>query len=264
MPVLDCPANGYKPPAKWAKPIRDHEYYAAVRAGRAWPGHGRIGMDRALAKSSNSYYAQLGVRLGPIALNQAAAAWQLNQPLPVCTGVSGGMSGKAGSFPALDADDFGASAQIAIGQGALLVTPLHMALVGAAIANDGRMPAPRLTQRTPHATLAEVMSRDHAAKLRGLLRGVVTGGTGRGADIPGLDVAGKTGTAQAPGGDDHAWFVCMAPQAHPKIVVTVLVEHGGFGAEAALPVAVGLLKEAQNAGWLPKTPAAPAAAEVRR
>ena len=258
-PVLDCPAAGYKPPAKWAKPIRDHEYYAALRAGRAWPGHGHIGMDRALAKSSNVYFAQLGVKLGPLTLNQAADAWQLRRPLPVCAGVSGGMAGKAGVFPALESDDFGASAQIAIGQGSLLVTPLHMALVGAAIANDGRMPAPRLTARTPHGTLTEVMSAAHAARLRTLLRGVVTGGTGRAADIPGLDVAGKTGTAQAPGGDDHAWFVCMAPQARPRIVVAVLVEHGGFGAEAALPVAVGLLKEAQADGWL-----GPVAAGVRR
>ena len=100
------------------------------------------------------------------------------------------------------------------------------------------------------------MSANSAKTLRTYLRSVVTSGTGRGADVPGLDVCGKTGTAQAPGGDDHAWFVCMAPQAKPRLVVTVLVEHGGFGAEAALPVAVSLLKKAQETGWLPAAPGA--------
>jgi cell division protein FtsI/penicillin-binding protein 2 len=75
---------------------------------------------------------------------------------------------------------------------------------------------------------------------------VVSRGTGRGADLKGAEVCGKTGTAQVGKGQDHAWFTCFAPFAQPEIVVTVLVEHGGFGAAAALPVARELLAEAER------------------
>jgi cell division protein FtsI/penicillin-binding protein 2 len=78
----------------------------------------------------------------------------------------------------------------------------------------------------------------------------VTKGTGRGVNLPGLEVCGKTGTAQAAGGEDHAWFTCFAPRQRPRLVVTVLMEHGGFGARAALPVARALLEEADRLGYV--------------
>jgi len=81
-----------------------------------------------------------------------------------------------------------------------------------------------------------------------LMREAVVSGTGRDADIPGLAVCGKTGTAEAAGGDDHAWFTCFAPQVQARLVVTVIIERGGFGAESALPVARGLLQEAARIG----------------
>lgn len=247
---LDCPGSGYTPPAKWAKPIRDHEYYAYARRGSVWPGHGRIGMDRALAKSSNVYFAQLGVKIGPLHLLGIADKYQFDKSLSLYDGAAGRMATIPSPFPKLDSDDFGASAQIGIGQGSLLVTPMHMALVGSAIARDGIMMKPRLSEKVSPEALAVVMAPATAKLLRSHLRTVVTSGTGRSADVPGLDVCGKTGTAQTPAGDDHAWFVCMAPQARPKLVVAVLVEHGGFGAEAALPVAVNMLKKAQETGWI--------------
>jgi cell division protein FtsI/penicillin-binding protein 2 len=87
-----------------------------------------------------------------------------------------------------------------------------------------------------------------AATVAALMREAVASGTGRDADIPGLAVCGKTGTAEAAGGDDHAWFTCFAPQVQAGLVVTVIIERGGFGAEAALPVARGLLQEAARIG----------------
>lgn len=252
---FDCPSGGYTPPRRGARPIRDHEYYAYVRNGAVWPGFGRIGLDRALAKSSNVYFAQLGVRLGPPTLLETADRFQIGRTNVLYEGSAATIRAAASAFPRLAADDFGSAAQVAIGQGRLLVTPLQMALVGAAIANDGKMCAPRLDERMPPAVLGAPLSRAAAARVRSLLRNVVVNGTGRKADLPGLEVCGKTGTAQAPGGDDHAWFVCMAPQAKPRLVVCVLVEHGGFGAEAALPVAIGLLKKGQQCGWLPAPPA---------
>lgn len=254
---LDCPPNGYTPPIRGARPIRDHEFYAYAKAGASWPGFGRIGIGRAVAKSSNSFFAELGVRVGPPALYETALNFGLNQSFTLYDGSAGKITTLPSSFPELTSADVGSAAQISIGQGRLLVTPLQMALIGAAIANDGKLCAPRLSERIPASVLSAPLSPASASRVRSLLRGVVTDGTGKKAEIPGLDVIGKTGTAQTPNGEDHAWFVCMAPMARPKIVICVLVEHGGFGAAAALPVATGLLKKSQQAGWLPAAPAAP-------
>lgn len=246
--LFDCPASGFVPaPGKAA--IRDHEYYEAQRQGRAWGGHGRIGLGRALAKSSNVYFAQLGAHLGLSAVEQQVARFQFNQTVTLLEGSASPIRFKPGTLPDLKAGDRGAAAQIAIGQGSLLASPLGMAMAAAAIAYDGRMVKPRLTTRAPPELLAGCTSPAAARKLRTLMRGVVTDGTGRGADVPGLHVAGKTGTAQTPRGDDHAWFVAMAPAEKPVLVVAVLVEHGGYGAAAAVPVAAGMLKKAREIGW---------------
>jgi peptidoglycan glycosyltransferase len=247
--LFDCPGAGYVPGPGMA-PIRDHEYYDRQRRGQSWGGHGRIGLRRALAKSSNVYFAQLGAYLGPAALFEQARRFQFNQTLTLLEGSAGALRFKTGEFPELPPGRRAAASQLAIGQGELLATPMGMALVGAAIANDGRLMRPRLTDRQPPELLAGCLAPAAARQLRAMLREVVTDGTGRKADLSGLEVAGKTGTAQTPRGEDHAWFVCMAPAAKPRLVICVLVEHGGYGAAAALPVAVGLLEKARATGWL--------------
>ena len=83
-----------------------------------------------------------------------------------------------------------------------------------------------------------------------MMREAVTAGTGRTANVPGLQVCGKPGTAEASDGTDHAWFTCFAPRNRPEIVVTVLVEHGGYGSQAAAPVARAILEEAVALGLL--------------
>lgn len=254
--AFDCPGAGYVPGPGLA-PIRDHEYYDRQRRGQAWSGHGRIGLGRALARSSNVYFAQLGAALGPEALVEQARRFQFNQTLTLLDGSAGAVRFKTGEFPALLPSQRAAASQVAIGQGELLATPMGMALVGAAVANDGRLMRPRLTERQPPELLAGCLSPASARRLRVMLREVVTDGTGRKADLPGLEVAGKTGTAQTPRGDDHAWFLCMAPAARPRLVVCVLVEHGGYGAAAALPVAVGVLEKARAIGWLGTAGGAP-------
>ena len=85
------------------------------------------------------------------------------------------------------------------------------------------------------------------------MRYTVEHGTAVGANIKGVTIAGKTGTAQAPDGEDHSWFVCFAPVERPAIAVAVLIEHGGYGAAAALPVAVELIKRAKGLGLLERT-----------
>ena len=80
------------------------------------------------------------------------------------------------------------------------------------------------------------------------MRAVIREGTGRKAEVPGAGVCGKTGTAQAPGGEDHSWFTCFTTETSPRLVVTVLVERGGFGSRAALPVARSVIEEALRMG----------------
>jgi peptidoglycan glycosyltransferase len=247
-PVLDCPAGGYVA-APNTPPIRDHEFYAARRRGGVWDGHGRIGLGRALAKSSNVYFAQLAVRLGPPALSAQARRFQFNERVSVYDGSASAIRAQIGRVPDLREPQRAAAAQIAIGQGEALATPLGMTLVAAAIANDGRMMKPRLSFRAPPELLAGCGSPAAMRRLRALLRAAVAEGTARAANLPGLDVAGKTGTAQTPRGEDHAWFICMAPAARPVIAIGVLIEHGGFGSAAALPVAAGLLKKAAALGY---------------
>jgi penicillin-binding protein A len=146
--------------------------------------------------------------------------------------------------------------RLAFGQDKMLVTPLQMALVASAIANHGREPAPYLVQkvtapngsvvsRTKPSTLARPIGRRTAAELNQMMQLVVQGGTGTAAQIPGVLVAGKTGTAETnvPGVYD-AWFVGFAPANNPKYVVAAIVEKqpNGFGGSISAPIVKAILE----------------------
>jgi peptidoglycan glycosyltransferase len=249
-PVFACPGQGYVAGPD-TPPIRDSEYYAYARNGAVWPGWGSIGLQEAVIHSSNVYFAQLGVACQPDAFNDMVARAKLNAPLPYLHASGGELQSARGNAPTVEKKR--TLAQLAIGQGAMLVTPLHVACFTAAVAADGRMMRPRLGKNDPVVEEAQLFSEKTASRLKAILRETVVRGTGKAANVGGLDVCGKTGTAQTPGGGDHAWFTCFAPQKHPNIVVTVLVEHGGFGAAAALPVARKLLEEADRLGYV-RTP----------
>jgi cell division protein FtsI/penicillin-binding protein 2 len=140
--------------------------------------------------------------------------------------------------------------QLSIGQGRLLVTPLHLAMLVSAVAADGELWRPRLLETEQPFRLPSPLRPETARRVRGIMRDAVRTGTGRGADIPGLDVCGKTGTAQNPGGDDHAWFACLAPASNPQFALVVLVENAGYGSRSALPVAAAILREAAARGHI--------------
>lgn len=246
-PVYACPGMGYIAGPS-TPPIRDSEYYAYARKGAVWPGWGRIGLKEAMTHSSNVYFAQLGVACGPEAFNATMERARINAPLTYLKGAGGDLQCSRGNVPEVAKKR--ALALLAIGQGEMLVTPLHVACFTAAAAADGKMMRPRLCTTDPVEEEAQLFTGKTADQLKTLLREAVVRGTGQGADVPGLDVCGKTGTAQAAGGEDHAWFTCFAPRRRPNIVVTVLVERGGFGAKAALPVARGLLEEADRLGYV--------------
>jgi peptidoglycan glycosyltransferase len=140
---------------------------------------------------------------------------------------------------------------MAFGQGSLAVTPLRMALIAATIANGGIMMRPQLvkeiriahrpTTQLPPLSWGRVVSKETAGMLRDMMIAVVKYGTGTAAALPGVKVAGKTGTATHPGGQPDAWFVCFAPADAPRLVVAVIVEDAGYGGAVAAPIARNIL-----------------------
>jgi len=244
-PVYDCPAEGYRA-APSTPAIRDVEAYAARRAGRVWKGFGRIGLGEALVHSSNVYFAKLGVMLGPERFEKAVKALRLREPIAILDEDGVELIASGGGIP----DGFKAAelAHVGIGQGELLLSPLSVALFTATIANDGVAVKPTLSAAARPELFARPFSFKAAQRVKKMMRSVVRSGTGRKCDLKGMDVCGKTGTAQTDSGADHAWFTCFAPMDRPQLVVTVLVEHGGFGADAALPIARELLLEARREG----------------
>jgi peptidoglycan glycosyltransferase len=157
------------------------------------------------------------------------------------------------TFPA--APDAAQTALSSIGQFDVTATPLQMAMVSAAIANGGVLMKPNLVARVRSADLEVIQQSEPtelgrpvnsqvAEELRAMMLSVVTSGTGTAAQIDGVDVAGKTGTAQsAPGRPPHAWFTTFASGNGRDIAVAVVVEYGGkagneaFGGTVAAPIA---------------------------
>ena len=136
---------------------------------------------------------------------------------------------------------------LSIGQGELGCTPLQMANLAATVANRGYYYIPHIVRSVEgqdsldtrfyerHYTKVDTKYFDEMVE--GMWRGVNVDGTGRLAYLKDLDVCGKTGTAQNPRGADHSTFISFAPRNNPRIAIAVYVEHGGFGAEAAVPIA---------------------------
>jgi penicillin-binding protein A len=154
--------------------------------------------------------------------------------------------------------------RIAIGQGGLLVTPLQMAMVAAAVANNGTLMKPRFTNkivdqdgrtvRTINPSVySQVMKPSTAQALAQMMKKVVDEGTGTAAQLNGIDVAGKTGTAQVGivGSNlTQPWFIGFAPVQDPKVAVAVTVERsqGGFGGTVAAPIAAAVIQTLLSEG----------------
>jgi len=245
-PLFDCPAAGWRPNRSTPR-IRDAQASEHARRKKAWKGFGRIGMDAALVHSVNTYFAQLGYNLGTEAFDSAVASARLRDPVTVLSASTIELAGAAGGVP--EGVSASTLAPVAIGQGALQLSPLAVALVTAGVADDGLVLAPTLSESAKAALRARPFKLAAAQRVKKMMREAVRSGTGRVCEIEGLDVCGKTGTAQTGKGADHAWFTCFAPEKSPRLVVTVLVEGGGFGAKAAAPVAREILLEAQRLGY---------------
>jgi peptidoglycan glycosyltransferase len=221
-------------------------------------GDGSLTLPEALEISCNTTFAALGVRLGDRKLATEAEKFGLNKPSPYQ------LPAATSSIPRNQ--DVPSTAQSAIGQRDVRVSPLQMASVAATIANGGRRMAPYVVgevvsdkggvvKRFEGEDLGQAIPGQVAGDLKDMMTGVVERGTGESAQIPGLQVAGKTGTAQhAPGRAPHAWFIGFTEQGDRAIAVAVVVEEGGnLGSEAtggrvAAPVAKRVMEAYLRSG----------------
>ncbi|MBI3636860.1 MAG: penicillin-binding protein 2 [Candidatus Rokubacteria bacterium] len=241
------------------------EFHLGAWTFKDWKkgGHGSIDFHRGMVQSCDVYFYQQGLKVGGAAIAKYAKAFGLGVPTGIALG-----SERPGLIPEpklrkdrkARAWSAGDTVNMSIGQGAVLVTPMQVARFMSAVANGGVLWKPRLVQRVErpekgtawsdpgqvagHVELSPVVW----ALLRQSLWGVVNeGGTDWAARIAGLDVAGKTGTAQtianskSEKGQDHAWFAAFAPLRAPEVVVVVMVERGGHGGDVAAPIAKKIL-----------------------
>lgn len=248
--TLDTPPDGFTTSA--ANPrIRDHNYYVAKEKGRVWRGHGRIGLGEALAKSSNVFFAQLGIETGAEALLRATHAVGLHREFSLWEGADATLRVKSAKVPELNDQRPYNIAQFSIGQGDLLVSPLQVCMITAAVANRGLVVKPRLNPGQPVEMLGRLSGPEQANTLKWMMYKVVQEGTGGGMRMSELAVAGKTGTAQTGGNrPSHAWFAGFAPVSEPRWAFCVLVEEGGYGSSTALPIARELFRSGIREGWL--------------
>lgn len=205
--------------------------------------HGKLHLADALRESCNVTFATLALRLGTSGISSAFERFGVGAEL-----TDAEIPMERAHVPPLKSLGEGETAQLGIGQGQLLVTPLQMVLVADAFANGGRIMQPYLVGQvltadgTPlYEASPEVWrtatTAERAAVIDGYMADVVAAGTGTAADVAGVRVTGKTGTAENAGGTDHAWFIGSAACRGQKIVMAILVEGGGFGGRAAAGIA---------------------------
>jgi len=233
-----------------------------TRTFRCWKpeGHGTLDLIPAIVQSCDTYFYTLGVRLGVATLMN----WAERSGLGIRTGIDVGGEAR-GNVPTPEWYDKrygkgrwsrGVVVNLAIGQGEILMTPIQVACLVSAIVNDGvahrphvlkqvESPSGRVLGTARTAVSYELPYSDATLRtVREAMVGAVEGpyATGWRARIPGMRVGGKTGTAQNPHGEDHAWFAAFAPAEDPKIVVAVLVENAGGGGAIAAPIARDVMR----------------------
>lgn len=208
----------------------------------------------AMQDSCNTAFGWLGMELGGDAMREQASKFGFGEDLDIPMTVTPSTLPEEMNPPQ--------EAQVGIGQYDVRVTPLQVAMVSAAVANDGVVMTPHLVQSVLGSDLSEIsetkpdqlskaMEPETADELTDMMKLVVERGTGTQAAVPGYSVAGKTGTAEhADGAAPHAWFTGFAPADNPKIAVAVVVEDGGragneaYGGSVAGPISAAVMKAA--------------------
>ena len=234
-----------------------------------WEDHdrGALTLQEAIQFSCNTFFYQLGLKVGPERIAEMAQAFGLGRVTN--SGLSGERPGLVPT-PAWKREALkdkwhpGDTVSLAIGQGLITVTPIQMARMMAAVANGGTLWKPRLVDRVVTADgrlireeAPVIQGRVEVAPvvfefLRDALAAVVSDGTGKQARVPGVAIGGKTGTAQTHEfrseadrkrrDQDHAWFAGFAPVDEPQVVVVVFGERAGLGGQVAAPIAREIFK----------------------
>ena len=205
--------------------------------------HGKLNLHEAFVKSCNTYFGEKSLAIGKERLGRVADRFMINQKIDFDLPV------KESQFPYKENIGDTEIAASAIGQGKVLVTPLNMAMMASAIANDGEMVRPILVKEiiNKDGKITKVMTTDRistvtgpsiAKEIKDMMIDTVKSGTGTNASIRNVTVAGKTGTAENPSGNSHSWFVGFAPADDPKLAVAVILEEAGStGGQGAAPIA---------------------------
>lgn len=196
---------------------------------------GTLSFAEALQFSVNTAFAQIAEKLGPRKLTVYARRFGFNREHAMA------LDAARSSFPF--PKDEGDLLWGSIGQAQVVATPLQMVTLASTIANGGKRMEPRIAK---HDLMRgeRVVTKETARTMVGLMENVVQSGTGVGAQIAGVRVAGKTGTAEVDIGGrrlNHAWFICFAPAGDPKVAVAVVSEYGGVGGRVAAPIARAVL-----------------------
>lgn len=206
--------------------------------------HGTVGFSRSFSKSCNTSFANIGLNLNRGKFEDTLSQLLFNQDLPLSFNYS--KSRIAVSTDTTDSEMI----QISIGQGTTGVTPIHMNMITAAIANHGTLMKPYVVDRVENSagsviksflptSYRKLMSEEEASVMTNLMADVVTDGTASKLNGLSYTAAGKTGSAEygTVKGDSHAWFTGFAPTEDPQICVTIIIEGAGAGGDYAVPIA---------------------------
>ncbi|MGQ9523802.1 MAG: penicillin-binding transpeptidase domain-containing protein, partial [Armatimonadota bacterium] len=226
---------------------------------RCWSTHGNVDFLGAIAHSCDTFFYRYSLIMGIQPICRMARAFGLGHR----TGIDLTSEAK-GNIPTPRERSTrghprnwwpGDTANAAIGQGYILATPLQMAVAAAALANGGTVYQPHVLKKAVSidgrqlaSATKQVVSRiplspDNIELIRLGMKAAVQRGTCRGAALPGIEVAGKTGSAEVAGSrKTHGWFICFAPYQNPTIAIAVIVERAGHGGTVAVPVARRMLE----------------------
>lgn len=262
-PLINRAVSGLYPPGSIIKPMiadialsntvtDEHEIFectGGIDVGKGYSikeahddVHGHLHLKEALVKSCNITFGTLAMRLGAEKLDEGFKNYGFYEPL------RGEIFETASHIPDFNTLDKGDMAQIGIGQSSLLVTPLRMALIAAAIANGGVLIEPYVLEKIISPSgyilkehkkkeLLRLMSKERAGILSDWMEDVVINGTGKAAKVSGVKIGGKTGTAENTNDREHSWFIGFAEIGERKVAFSILVENGGSGADVAAPIA---------------------------
>lgn len=206
--------------------------------------YGEIDMSDAIRISSNVYFTELSAKIGNDVIEETAENFHVTKKVPF------DIETKASELD-FDVFDKAELASVAIGQGKLQVSPFNMAMAACAVANDGVIMRPYMVEEAFYDsgeaiytasgdTLSRAIDSETAAMLTEYMKECVSRGTGTGARVSGIEVAGKTGTAENERqGKTHAWFIGFAPAENPQIAICVMKEYSGRGGGSVCAPAAG-------------------------